>query len=341
MKQAPYNRRAFIKTTAIAGIGLGLSLPAVPGLAKEKGKRVGIIGLDTSHSTAFTKELNKPDAGDQFGGYRVVAAYPQGSKDIESSAKRIPGYIEEVKKQGVKIVDSIRALLREVDVVLLETNDGRPRLEQALQVLKAGKPMFIDKPVAASLQDVIAIYDAASRYKVPVFSCSSLRYMPSVQEAAKGKMGKILGADTFSPATLEKTHPDLFWYGIHGVETLFTLMGTGCKSVTRTQTESFEYVVGTWQDERIGTFRGTRKGKHDYGGTVFGEKGTMALGPFEGYTALLSEIIKFFQTGQVPVSPEETIEIYAFMEAADESKRQGGKAVTLESVLRKARNQKG
>jgi hypothetical protein len=336
MKQH-FNRRTFIKTTAIAGIGLGFNLPAFS-LAKEKGKRVGIIGLDTSHSIAFTKELNKPDAGPEYGGYKVVAAYPQGSKDIESSTKRIPGYIEEVKKHGVKIVDSIKALLREVDVVLLETNDGRPHLEQALQVLKAGKRMFIDKPVAGSLQDVLAIYEAARRYEVPVFSCSSLRYMPSVQEAAKGKMGAILGADTFSPATLEKTHPDLFWYGIHGVETLFTLMGTGCKSVDRTQTENFEYVVGTWQDGRIGTFRGTRKGKHDYGGTVYGEKGPMALGPYGGYNALLTEIIKFFQTGQVPVSPEETIEIYAFMEAADESKRQGGKEVTLESVIQKARN---
>ena len=119
-------------------------------------------------------------------------------------------------------------------MVLLETNDGRPHLEQALQVLKAGKPMFIDKPVAASLSDAIAIYDAAKNYKVPIFSSSSLRYMESVQDVVKGKIGTVLGADTFSPATLEKSHPDLFWYGIHGVEILFTIMGTGCKQVTRT-----------------------------------------------------------------------------------------------------------
>jgi predicted dehydrogenase len=336
-----YNRRKFLKAAAVAGIGLGWTLSGKAVVAKQTGKRVGIIGLDTSHSTAFTKELNRPDVGQAYGGYKVVAAYPKGSADIASSASRIPGYIEEVKNSGVKIVDSIKALLKEVDVVLLETNDGRPRLEQALEVLKAGKPMFIDKPVAASLHDVVAIYEAAKRYKVPVFSSSSLRYMPSVQEAAQGKIGPILGADTFSPATLEKTHPDLFWYGIHGVEILFTLMGRGCKSVTRTQTESTEVVVGTWQDNRLGTFRGTRTGKHDYGGTVYGEKGNMALGPFGGYNSLLAEIIKFFQTGQVPVTPEETLEIYAFMEAADESKRQGGKAVTLEQVLEKARSTKG
>jgi predicted dehydrogenase len=341
MMSQHFNRRKFIKSAAVAGIGLGLTLDAGLLSGKEKGKRVGIIGLDTSHSTAFTKELNKADAGTEYGGYKVVAAYPQGSADIESSAKRIPGYIEEVKKHGVKIVDSIKALLKEVDVVLLETNDGRPRLEQALQVLKAGKPMFIDKPVAASLQDVVAIYEAAKRYNVPVFSSSSLRYFPGAQEARQGKVGKVLGADTFSPATLEKTHPDLFWYGIHGIETLFTVMGTGCKSVTRINNPDTEIVVGTWPDNRVGTFRGTRTGTHGYGGTVYGEKGNLTLGPYGGYNALLAEIIKFFQTGQVPVSPEETLEIYAFMEAAEESKRQGGKPVTLESVMQKASAKKG
>ena len=330
------NRRKFIKSAAVAGLGIGLTLDAGLLLGKEKGRRVGIIGLDTSHSTAFTKELNKADAGPEYGGYRVVAAYPQGSADIESSAKRIPGYIEEVKKHGVKIVDSIKALLKEVDVVLLETNDGRPRLEQALQVLKAGKPMFIDKPVAASLQDVVAIYEAAKRYRVPIFSSSSLRYFAGAQEARQGKVGKVLGADTYSPATLEKTHPDLFWYGIHGVETLFTVMGTGCKSVVRMHSPNTEIVVGTWADNRIGTFRGTRSGTHGYGGTVYGEKGNLTLGPYGGYNGLLVEIIKFFQTGQVPVSPEETLEIYAFMEAAEESKRLGGQPVTLESVMQKA-----
>ena len=98
------------------------------------------------------------DAPLEFGGYKIVAAYPQGSLDIESSTSRIPGYIEEVKKRGVEIVDSIQELLEKVDVVLLETNDGRRHLEQAIPVLKAGKTMFIDKPITASLENSIAIF---------------------------------------------------------------------------------------------------------------------------------------------------------------------------------------
>jgi predicted dehydrogenase len=332
-------RRKFIKAAA-AGVGASIAWPAWAGFAKPmppSKTRVGIIGLDTSHSVEFTKMFNNPAAEPELGGYRVVAAYPQGSADIESSTKRIPAYTEEVKKLGVEIVKSVPDLLKKVDVVLLETNDGRPHLEQALLVMKAGKTVFIDKPVAASLSDAFAIFDAAKKFKVPVFSASSLRYMGSAQEVAQGKIGKVVGADAYSPAHLEKTHPDLFWYGIHGVETLFTVMGPGCSRVVRVHTPDTEVVVGTWADGRVGTFRGSRVGKSGYGGTAYGEKENAILGPYDGYKPLLYQIVKFFQTGKAPVSAEETLEIYAFMEAADESKRQGGVPVTLESVMARAR----
>lgn len=337
-----FDRRHFLKSSAAAGIGLGLTFAdssARAGIssASQQGKRIGIIGLDTSHSVAFTKTFNAPDAGPQYGGYKVVAAYPKGSNDIESSVKRIPGYIEDVKKLGVKIVASIDDLLKEVDVVLLETNDGRLHLEQALPVFKAGKTVFIDKPIAAFLPDTIAIFDAAKKYNVPVFSSSSLRYSPGVQEVVKGKAGKVLGADVFSPAHLEKTHLDFSWYGIHGVEMLYTVMGTGCKSVSRTHTADADVVVGLWADDRIGAFRGMRYKKSGYGGNVYGEQSIVSLDGAGGYDPLLVEVVKFFESGQAPVRPEETIEIFAFMEAADESKRQGGKMVTLESVMEKAK----
>lgn len=334
------NRREFLKTSSAGTIGLGIA-GRVSSLYKDdknlQAGKIGIIGLDTSHSTAFTKALNDPAAGSEFAGYKVVAAYPKGSRDIKSSADRIPGYTDEVKKLGVEIVNSIDELLPKVDVVLLETNDGRLHLEQALPVLKAGKRMFIDKPVAASLSDAIAIFDAAKHYNVPVFSSSSLRYISGAKEIKEGSLGKVLGADIYSPATIEKTHPDLFWYGVHGVETLFTIMGTGCKSVVRTFTDNTDLVVGTWNENRIGTFRGIRYGKADYGGTVFGEKGITMLGKYNGYNILLAEIVKFFQTGIVPVNPGETIEIFAFMTAAEESKLMNGASVEIESVMVKAK----
>jgi len=333
-KMIDSSRRKFIKNMSVAGFALGINHYA--DLISTGKKRIGIIGLDTSHSIEFTKLLNDPLAGIAYKGFKIIAAYPYGSRDIESASSRVPAYTEEIKKMGVDIADSISDLLKKTDVILLETNDGRLHLEQALQVIEAGKPLFIDKPLAASLKDAIAIYEAAEHYKVPVFSSSALRFMEDVQSIVKGKIGKITGADIFSPAYIEKTHPDLFWYGIHGIETLFTLMGTGCKNVTRIYTEDTDMAIGIWPDGRVGAFRGIRSGQKDFGGTVFGEKGIYSLGKFTGYQPLLLQITSFFESGISPVNKDETLEILAFMEAADESKRTG-KAVSLEAIFRKAK----
>lgn len=302
--------------------------------AEPKPLKVGIIGLDTSHATAFTNILNGDKQRPEAFGSRMVAAYPKGSPDIESSVSRVPSYTEAVKKQGVEIVDTIEELAKRVDVVCLETNDGRPHFEQLIPVLKAGKPCFIDKPISASLSDAIAIFEASKKYKVPVFSSSSLRFGKNTLAVRAGSLGKISRCETTSPASLEKTHPDLFWYGIHGVESLFTVMGTGCVSVKRGTTEDGKIqVVGQWSEGRVGTFT---EGK-GYTGKAVGDKGEGPVGSYDGYEPLLFEVLKFARSGQPPVSEAETLEIYAFMEAADESKRLNGASVTLESVMKKAR----
>lgn len=299
--------------------------------------RVGMIGLDTSHCLAFAGILNDPNHKQHVPGCRVVAVYPQGSPDIESSTKRVPDYTVKIKKLGVEVIDDLDELVKQVDCILLETNDGRPHLEQIIPALKAGLPVFIDKPIAGSLTDAVAIFELGRHYKTPLFSSSSLRYASSAQAVRNGSIGDVTGCSTWSPCSLEKTHPDLFWYGIHGVESLFTVMGAGCKSVTRAHSENFELVAGTWTDGRIGTFRGIRTGSGGYGGTAFGTKGTASVGGYDGYAPLVVQFVKFFKTKEVPIAERETLEIYAFMEAADESKRQGGKPVTIESVLAKAR----
>jgi len=300
--------------------------------------KAGIIGLDTSHVEAFTKVLNNPKAEGVLSRVRVVAAYPGGSSDIPESRDRVEGYTKTLRdKFGVEIVDSIEELLKRVDVVLLESVDGRPHLEQVKPVFRAKKPVFIDKPVAGSLADAVEIYRLAKESGTPCFSSSSLRFNPQIRSARTDpKFGTILGCDAYGPCSLEPHHPDLFWYGIHGVETLFTIMGPGCESVTRVKTDNADFVTGKWKDGRIGTFRGMRKGKYDYGAMVFGTKTNGPSGRFEGYEPLLIEICKFFESGKPPVTAEETLEIYAFMEAADESERQGSKPVTLASVLDRA-----
>jgi len=320
-----------------------LALAGVAHAQEPKPLRAGIIGLDTSHVIAFTQSLNKgpknPDDAPKVAGVKVVAAYPLGSKDIESSTKRVAEYTEKVMGLGVEIVGSVEDLVSKVDVVFLESNDGRVHLEQVKPVLAAGKPVFIDKPIAGSLADTIRILDAAKAAKVPLFCSSSLRFGKNTQAVRNGSIGKVKSAETFSPMSTEPSHPDLYWYGVHGCESLFTVMGTGCQSVKRGTTPDGKVeVIGKWADGRVGIFRQENgQDRKGYGGKAVGETGEAPIGSYDGYDVLLFEIVKMFRTGVAPVSADEMLELYAFMEAADESKRRGGAEVTLQEVIAKAR----
>jgi predicted dehydrogenase len=308
------------------------SLLVVGSLTKAAELRIGIIGCDTSHVTAFTEMLNNPSAAGHVAGGKVVAAFKGGSKDIQASWSRVDQFSRTLQeKYQVTFCDSIDQLCQRVDAVLLESVDGRPHLDQARPVLLARKPLFIDKPIAGSLRDVIQIFKLAEAQRAPVFSSSALRFATNTQAIHEGSLGKVLFAETYGPCELEPHHPDLFWYGIHGVEALYTLMGTGCQIVERSTVDGKIQVTGFWPDGRKGIFREDK----EFHGLARGEKGEAAAAYFDGYLPLVAEIMKFFQTGIAPVKPQETIEIYAFLEAADQAKRQGT-PVRIAEVLKRA-----
>jgi hypothetical protein len=295
--------------------------------------RAGIIGLD-AHALPWTKILNDPQAQGELAEMNVVVGYPGGSPDIPQSMQILERSLEPIRAAGVEIVETIDALLEKCDVVLVLSIDGRTHLQQARQAIAAGKPVFVDKPMAANVAEAREIFRLAREKGVPCFSSSALRFAPDTVAACQDeKLGPILGCDAFSPSPIEPNHPDLFWYGIHGVETLFTIMGSGCETVQRVPSDRFDIVVGRWKDGRLGTFRGTRQGPHAYGATIFGSHAIVQAGKFQGYEPLLIEIVKCFKTGQPPIAAQQTLEILAFMQAADESKRQGGRPVPLAEFL--------
>jgi predicted dehydrogenase len=311
-----------------------------PAAAKEPAAvtlRAGMIGLDTSHVPAFAKLFNGPKAVGDLAGVKVVAGYPGGT-DFGPSKTRVAKFTEDLRGMGIEIVDSIPKLLERVDVVLLESVDGRIHWEEARQVIQAGKPLFIDKPLAGSLADAVAIATLAERHKVPCFSSSSVRFGGGLQELKRDAAhGGIAGAITWGPCSYQEGTPDLFFYGVHGVDALFELMGPGCQSVARLQTDDADVVTGTWANGRTGTYRGLRRHKADFGAVVFGVKAIVPMTKGDGYEPLCREIAKFFKTGAAPVPLSETVEVFAFMEAADESKKQGGAPVSIADVMAKAK----
>jgi len=321
---------------SIGSLLLWLFVSSAPMSAQPQELRVGIIGTDTSHATAFTRLLNDRNDPNHVAGARVVAAFKGGSPDVEASRTRIDRFAAELEeKWGVEFVESIEELCEKVDAVLLESVDGRPHLSQVRPVFKAKKRVFIDKPFTASYADAREIVRLSRESGVPFFSSSSLRFVSDVQALKNSDQhGGIQGAFTFGPESLEPHHPDLFWYGIHAVEMLYTLLGSGCEQVTRVKTDSGDTVVGRWKDGRIGTMRGLIRGKQDYGAVAFGMKAVLTTPvPMKSdYRGLLVEVVKFFQTGVPPVQPDETLEIMAFMEAAELSKVRGGAPVALVEV---------
>ena len=303
-------------------------------------KKVGVIGLDTSHALAFTELMNvKKDPA--CAGFRVTAAYQWGSKDIVSSTNRYEKYVPKMQSMGVEIVPSIAALLQKVDVVLLETNDGREHFEQAKEVFASGKLVFIDKPLAHNLKDAIKIYEAGKAVGAKWFSSSALRYSDVAVKARAGEYGPIRGAALTSPSPLEEqgTHNFYTWYGIHGFEPLVAIMGMGVDKVSCFRNDTEDVIIATWKDGRMGELRLMRKGGV-YTGYVLPAKRpkgwkdpVVVFGGYQGYLPLLKEIVEFFRTGVVPVPNEETLEIMAFMEAAEMSAKRGGAPVTIAEAM--------
>jgi len=326
---------------AASAFTLALVCGPLVGAASEEASadelRIGMIGLDTSHVVAFTRLINDPSQENHVPGGKVVAAFKGGSPDVESSATRVDGFTKQLEEEfGVTIVDSIEELCRLVDVVMLESVDGRPHLEQARPVLEAGKPLFIDKPVAGSLRDAIEVFRLAKEHDVPCFSSSAYRYYESLTDLLAKDVGDVRGAISYGPCSKEPHHPDLFWYGVHATEALFAVLGPGCESVVRTATENTDVVTGVWSDGRVGTLRGLRNAATPHQVIVFGTKAVAHQEGGGNYAPLVAKVMEFFTTRIVPVSPRETIEIFAFMEAADESKRRGGVPVTIGEVIEQA-----
>ncbi len=302
--------------------------------------RIGVIGLDTSHAEQFTMRLNDPANPNHVPGGRVVLAYPAGSPDLPESTSRLPEFTSILKsKYGVRMVDSIAAVCADVDAVMLLSLDGRPHLAQAKEIMTFGKPLFVDKPVASNLPDIVKTYVLADQLKVPIMSASALRWYQGVVEVANVKSAPPDAVISWGPAPAIPHHPDLYFYAIHATEALFTVMGPGCETVTRTTTPAESVVTGLWRGGRTGTLHALhRLPMHSkayklvrFDGEEVFEQKTQG-----DYTPMLREIIKFFETKTSPVSAAQTLEIYGFLQAAEESRLLGGVPVSVREVLDKA-----
>ncbi|MCZ8516910.1 gfo/Idh/MocA family oxidoreductase [Paenibacillus filicis] len=295
---------------------------------------IGMIGLDTSHVSAFAKLLNDSQHEYHVPGGRVTAAYPGGSPDFELSWSRLPGFRKELTEAyDVKIVSEPEAVAEQCDAILLMSVDGRVHLEQLRRIAPFRRPVFVDKPFAVNSADAGQMAELAGKFDFPLMSCSALRYAEALTQAlGSSEHGEIIGADYYGPMELQPTQPGFYWYGIHTAEMLYRTLGIGCRSVQVTTSENHDQVTGVWADGRVGTLRGNRRGNKTFGGLVHREKNTSFVDPYAYakpyYASLLERIMQLFRDGRPDIAMGETLEIIRFLEAANES-RETGRAVAL------------
>ncbi|WP_331457064.1 Gfo/Idh/MocA family protein [Bacillus sp. FJAT-27245] len=292
--------------------------------------KIGMIGLDTSHASAFAKLLNDPAHPYHVNGGKVTVACPAGSFDFELSYSRIQRITEEVASYGVRMVDTIEEVAEQSDCILIESVDGRAHLEQVRKLAMFSKPIFVDKPLCLSSADAAIIAELSEHYQTPIMSSSALRFAePLTKALSKKDKGRIIGADCFGPMEMVETQPGYFWYGIHTIEMLYAILGNGAKLVRVYSNHDSDLIAAEWGDGRIGTVRGNRNGNYSFGAVIHFEKGNefvlidSSSKPF--YASLLEQILQFFRGGQPAVHLNETREIIRFIEAANESRETGYK----------------
>ncbi len=294
---------------------------------RTKKLNIGMIGLDTSHAPLFAEMLNRPAHPFHVPGGTVITAFPGGSPDFPLSISRVPDYTARIRDEyGVRMVDRVEDVAEAADAIMLLTVDGRLHVEQFEAVAPYGKPVFIDKPFALSSRDAMTIARIAEQHQVPLMSCSSVRWAENLAAAtAKGEQGEVIGADCSGPMELQPTQPGFYWYGIHMADMLYRCMGPGCVEVKVTTSEEHDLAVGRWSDGRIGTIRGNRKGNKRFGALLHREEGTDFVDIYANekpyYASMLEAVMRMFQTKVAPIEVSETIEVIAFLEAANESRR--------------------
>lgn len=291
--------------------------------------KVGIIGTDTSHSVAFTRLLNDSLDVHHVQGGKVVEAFPGGSPDFPLSYSRVNRFMEQLQTEyNVVKMDSIEEIALNSDAILLESADGRVHLEQFRRIAAYGKPVFIDKPLALTVEQARKIYEIAEEHKVPLMSSSALRYAEALTENLQQlKTTPIKSVEVNGPLVVEPTQLRYFWYAIHMAEMLYTIMGPGCTKVKVIYDDNQEMIKGQWQDGRTGTIHCDLTGTSSFGAKIQTETGTSIVHiestdkPF--YASLLEQVMSFFRTGISPVDKTVTLEIIRFLEAAEQSRASG------------------
>ena len=287
--------------------------------------RVAIVGLDTSHAVEFPKLMQDPAVPPQNQIHDLVATrclrFETPFQNKEGLDKR-QAYLESI---GVMVTEDFDTAVADCDAIMIEINDPAKHLEYFAKCAKLGKPIFLDKPFADTLDNAAEIRRIAGENNVRFFTASSLRFDVDFAEClAKGV--KAESAVIWGPVGRAPAGSSIVWYGVHTFEMLQRIMGRGAVSVCVSSDRKGYVCHVVYNDGRRGVVELTY-GSYRYGGVIRDDREKEAMFqvscrvPF--YQMLIIDLVKFFKGESQVVDLEDSFEIMAMLSAADRSAATG------------------
>ncbi|HEX6681930.1 MAG TPA: Gfo/Idh/MocA family oxidoreductase [Candidatus Limnocylindrales bacterium] len=279
-------------------------------------RRIGIIGTENSHVDHFIRLFNREQ---RYPGNTVVAL--SGGQSERNLKLQADGGID-------LIVERPEDLIGKVDAAITCGRDGRLHREQSVPLLAAGIPMYVDKPLAASVDDAQAIIEAARRGKAPLASGSPLRYVPEIQTLRDNQdgHGPIRHLTVTGPADPDSEYSGLFFYGIHHVEAALQLLGNpvvepGSPTVHVSRQDDTTVALVRLETVTL-TFAFVRPGQDGnrvpFHAVLTGTRGVQAspltLGP-EYSVPVAENFLEVWERGTPPAAPEQLVSPVALMES--------------------------
>lgn len=287
--------------------------------------KVAIIGLDTSHSVELPKLMLDSAVAPELrmtGMVSTRALRFDTPFQLKEGLDKRQAYLESI---GMMVTTDFDTAVADCDAILLEINDPAFHLEYFRKCAGLGKPIFLDKPFADTLDNAREIMKIAAESKTVYFTASCLRFCPAIQEAHKSvahpKEGFIWG-----PLGKAMAGSSIVWYGVHATEMLEFVMGPGAISVQACANGGGYMLVVNYADGRRGVIS-LGNGCYQYGGVLRDLENTPLIfnetisGAF--YRPLLVQVEEFFRTGKMPVEIEDSFEVMAILDAADKSALSG------------------
>ena len=287
--------------------------------------RIGIIGLDSSHTIEFTRRFQAPDCPpDQ----RVAGVTVTRCMRFETPFQDRAGLDnrqQELEGWGVEVTEDFDTAVAGADAVMIEINDPNLHLEYVRRCAGLGVPLFLDKPLAQDLAAGLEIARIAAEHDLRVCSASSLRFAAGLQDACAA-LPAPRHVTTFGPINRAAAGSSIVWYGVHAVEMLVRAIGRGASMVSTHRWDEDAVLVVEYADGRTGVvelcvgggYGGVLRSGHDVVPYTVDHAGI--------YPALLNELVPFLAGGASPVPLEDAVEVIAILDAAERSSQAGGAA---------------